>query len=121
MDWPLPLWRVLREELKELRLGTATPTTAINAGDEFLFVADDIADSSLLTGQILKRWSELNSALPVNILASWILKGTVFFLNRLLEQKELYEAFPAVPESWYVQKQNPSKLNDGDRAELNRA
>ena len=121
MDWPLPLWRVLREELKELRPNAAKPTTAIEAGDEFVFVPDDISDSYLLTGQILKRWPELKAALPADILASWIKEGAVAFLNKLLKQKDLYKAFPTVPESWYVQKQNPSGLNDGERAELNRA
>ena len=120
MDWPLPLWRVLREELKELRPGAAKPTTATDAGNEFLFLPDDIPDDNWLTSQIGKRWPELKAGLPKEDLESWKEQGNLYFLNKLLQQKELYKAFPTVPESQYVEQQKPSELTAGELAQLNR-
>ena len=120
MDWPLPLWRVLREELKELRPGAAKPTTATDAGNEFLFVPDDIPDDNWLTSHIGKRWPELKAGLPNEDLESWKEQGNLYFLNKLLQQKELYQAFPTVPESQYVEKQNLSELTAGELAQVNR-
>ena len=118
MDWPLPLWRVLGEELKELRPGAAKPTTATDAGNEFLFVPDDIPDDNWLTSHIGKRWPELKAGLPNEDLESWKEQGNLYFLNKLLQQKELYQAFPTVPESQYVEKQNLSELTAGELAAI---
>ncbi len=70
MEWPLPLWQVLREELAELK-ETAVPPVLPDAREDgsrrppaadanhYQFSSEDIVDISLLANRIVEREHEL--------------------------------------------------------------
>jgi Patatin-like phospholipase len=117
MDWPLPLWRVLREELDKLRETKLAASAPDADPDRFGFSQEDIADVRVLKAQITRRMPELKTVLPPDF--AYNEGDPIGFLNQLRLIPDLYKAFPTLPESRYVQQQNPTK-SDPRLAEVNR-
>jgi hypothetical protein len=137
MDWPLPLWRVLREELAHLQGKALSPEASNATAEQFLFCAKDITDLSLLVEEIERRKPDLNMVLPSADFAEEFRKidaiaaspspetaeakcDVVRFLNRLLKIPMLWKAFPTIAESRDVKEQKPTAQKPLELDELNR-
>ena len=145
MEWPLPLWLVLREELAELRppLAVRVETFAAIAqsasppdrdeSSKYLFTAGDILDLERLRNKMGERVPELAKLLtPAKPAATGIKsfaavatsqteEGSIEdALNSLLTNPDLYKVFPDLAESEWIRKQNPATLPEPKLVELNR-
>ncbi len=111
IDWPLPLWQVLREELAELR--PDQPLDAPRAPEE--------VDPSFAPERRpieVRRHQELRPGLrmrlnldPDNLLAE---------VDGRLAQPDLWKSFRDIPESRWVAEQRPEQLEGRDVRRLNR-
>ncbi len=117
MDWPLPLWRVLREELANLRDANLETSASDADPDPFEFSQEDIADIRVLKEQLARRKPELKTLLPSDF--AYNESDPIGLLNQLRLIPDLYKAFATLPASRYVQQQNPTK-SDPCLAEVNR-
>ncbi len=132
MEWPLPLWQVLGEELDQLR----TPEPLDPAAYEYQ--PDRIINAALLKDKLELRRPELKLLLAKRPAASQNSDFAKYFasnessqhsagalpdvdfLNGLLRVAELYTAFPSLAESGWIGDQNPGKLATNKIIELNR-
>ena len=133
MEWPLPLWLVLREELAELRPpapDASKPPALYN------FFPADVLDLEQLEKKLARP--ELERFLISVDKGSTEIKppaakatpqispeaATAEKLNRLLDSPDLYKAFPDLPESQWIKQQKPESLPKPklkNLKELNRA
>src|SRR5260370_5713131 len=149
MEWPLPLWLVLREELAELRppLAARGETFAaveqsvsprdLDESAKYLFSARDVLNLDRLKTKIAERAPELAKLLAPAIAAAAEVKTFAAApqnareekpedrydtetLNRLLLTPDLYTAFPDLAESQWIAHQNPETLPEAKLVELNR-
>jgi hypothetical protein len=145
MEWPLPLWLVLREELAELRPPVAARVETFAAvqqssiqpdsdeSSKYLFTAGDIVDLDRLRNKMGERVPELaklfTPAKPADtgvksfaaVATTQTEEGSVEdALNSLLTNPDLYKVFPDLAESEWIRKQNPATLPEPKLVELNR-
>ena len=145
MEWPLPLWLVLREELAELRPPVAAHVEAFAAVQQsaappardesakYLFSARDVLDLERLKTKMGERVPELAKLLApakpaatgvksfAAVATSQTEEGSVEdALNSLLINPNLYKVFPELAESEWIRKQNPATLPESKLVELNR-
>ncbi|MDO8432555.1 MAG: patatin-like phospholipase family protein [Candidatus Binatus sp.] len=143
MDWPLPLWQMLGEELDQLRPPTAdivadTKLDEKQPGAEaspYEYRPPDTIDPTLLSRHLELRLPELQSLIAktpgtrsfnfgeVAAAALASLATTqpdARFLNGLLRMADLYAAFPALAESRWIADQKPEQLPEDKVIALNR-
>jgi len=147
MEWPLPLWLVLREELAELRPSPALRSEAFvaveqgkvratrNESAKYRFAAGDVLDLGRLREKLSERAPELTTLLtpatpaPAEIKTSAAPESSAArvraddvydaeTLNRLLNTRDLYKAFPDLAESQWIKEQNPEDPNSVPEAKL---
>ncbi|HSU90734.1 MAG TPA: patatin-like phospholipase family protein [Sporolactobacillaceae bacterium] len=150
MEWPLPLWLVLREELAELRPPVAmrvetfaavqqsVSPAGLDESAKYLFSARDVLDLDRLKIKMAERAPELAKLLTPakpaatefktfatapQIVREEVRAENIYdteTLNRLLVTPDLYQAFPDLAESQWIAKQNPATLPEPKLVELNR-
>ena len=108
MEWPLPLWQVLHEELEQLRpsqkLAGAASRSDFSVAD-WEFRDGEITDADAIKGGLEARKdqiAEIGGPAPG--------AAPLQALNALLRKPALYRAFSDVPEHRWVADQHPENL-----------
>jgi hypothetical protein len=121
MEWPLPLWKVLSEELAQFKPASASTQTP-SGTSIYQYRAHDIIDSGLLRCQLDLRLKDLRALITTDSKTTNAAKSSDDIqleaelasmqpnekaLNLLLEKKNLYEAFTALAEAGWIKQQHP--------------
>ncbi|HEY6418346.1 MAG TPA: hypothetical protein VIX59_05015 [Candidatus Binataceae bacterium] len=118
LEWPLPIWQILHEELRQLRPAqnlTSKAAPAAFAVAEWEFRENEILDPAAIQDGVAaraKQIAKIGGPAPG--------AAQLETLNELLRNARLHLAFRDVPEHRWVAGQKPEQLPEQEVAMLNR-